>query len=214
MSDFWRSKPDLQDVINGHAVSKAARDALIIGTQSFWPYNEHLQPANSLIWRTHPDDKCVCSGSGSLLCSGSNADAHTKGLVFQNFAGQFSRTPWHNDDTGHQEQTGFAEAAMFKGGFFLPKEVQEGTIILDDQEETRRVFSGKVPELSSQMGVEGKENRCGLTIRGKEGKTAFRDIEMISYCCLRMYNMSPRSSYSVVSGTIQCEPWYCATQAQ
>lgn len=89
-----------------------------------------------------------------MLCSGSNADAHTKGLVFQNFAGQFSRTPWYKDDTGYQELTELVEAAMFKCEFFLPKEVQDGTIILDDQEETRGVFSRQYPKPSPQVHVE------------------------------------------------------------
>jgi hypothetical protein len=49
-------------------------------------------------------------------------------------------------DKGDESIHGLKERATFKGGFFLPSEVQAGTILLDDQEETRRVFSGKGPK--------------------------------------------------------------------
>jgi hypothetical protein len=48
--------------------------------------------------------------------------------------------------------------ATFKGSFFLPNEVQASTIILDDQEEMRRVFLRKAPEPSLHMDVEQKRN--------------------------------------------------------
>jgi hypothetical protein len=133
-SGFRRPKPDV--VPN--------RDALIIRTQSLWNYTEYLHPV-SLIWPSH---KGVCSGSGSLLCLGSHANARTTGLVLENFVGHFASTPWRKDDT---ELTGFPEVTMFKGGFFLPDEMRNGTIILDDEEETRRVLSDKCSEASSQI---------------------------------------------------------------
>ena len=57
MSDFRRSKPGILEVVNGHAVSHVARDALILGVQTLWNHKERLEIANSLIWRSDPDDK-------------------------------------------------------------------------------------------------------------------------------------------------------------
>jgi hypothetical protein len=137
MSDFRRSKPGTLDVVNGHVVPRVARDALIMGVQSSWDYAEHMETTNSLIWRSDPDDKSVQSASGSLLCLGSNADETVKGLVFQNFQGGYYGRHWQAADEGHEEISGADGMATFKGGFFLPNEVQAGTIILGDQEGTR-----------------------------------------------------------------------------
>jgi hypothetical protein len=158
MSDFRRSKLGTLDVVNGHVVPRVARDALIMGVQSFWDYTEHMETTNSLIWRSDPDDKSVQGASGSLLCLGSNADETVKGLVFQNFQGGYYGQHWQVADEGHEEISGVDGMATFKGGFFLPNEVQGGTIILDDQEGSRRVFSGKGPEPALHVHVEQKRN--------------------------------------------------------
>jgi hypothetical protein len=158
-SEFRRSKPGTLDVVTGHVVPNVATwDALIMGVQSTWDYTSHLEITNSLIWRSHPDDKDVDGASGSLLCMGSNADKAVKGLVFQSFEGRYSGQSWQMADKGYEMIEGLKERATFKGGFFLPSEVQAGTIILDDQEETRRVLSGKGPEPSPPAHVEQKRN--------------------------------------------------------
>lgn len=135
-----------------------ARDTLITATQTTWDYNAHLEMTNSLIWHSDPDDMDVSGASGSLLCLGSNADETVKRLVFQNFMVSYPGQPSQIIDEGHEEITGFPPRATFKGGFFLPSKVQAGTIVLDDQEETRRVFSGKGPEPSPHAHVEQKRN--------------------------------------------------------
>lgn len=159
-SDFRRSKSGTLDVVSGHVVAPTARDALIMGVQSTWSYTSHLEITNSLIWRSDPDDKDVGGASGSLLCLGSNADKVVRGLVFQNFEGRYPGQSWQRDDRGHENIHDLKEraaAATFKGGFFLPSEVQAGTILLDDQEETRRVFLGKGPE-PTHVAVEQRRN--------------------------------------------------------
>jgi hypothetical protein len=153
VSDFRRSKPGTLDV-----VPRVARDALIMGVQSSWDYTEHMETTNSLIWRSDPDDKSVQGASGSLLCLGSNADETVKGLVFQNFQGGYYGRHWQAADEGHEEISGADSMATFKGGFFLPNEVQAGTIILDAQEETRRVFSGKGLEPALRVHFGQKRN--------------------------------------------------------
>jgi hypothetical protein len=155
-SEFHRSKPGTLDVVSDHVMVPTARDALIMGVQSTWDYSSHLEITNSLIWRSDPDDKDVGGASGSLLCLGSNADKVVKGLVFQNFEGGYPGQSWQRDNKGHESILGLKERATFKGGFFLPSEVQAGTILLDDQEETRRVFSGKGPEPSKPTPVKQK----------------------------------------------------------
>ncbi|KIM91537.1 hypothetical protein PILCRDRAFT_706 [Piloderma croceum F 1598] len=158
MSDFCRSKPGTLDVVNGHVVPCVARDALIMGIQSSWDYTEHMETTNSLIWRSNPDDKSVQGASGTLPCLGSNVNETVKGLMFQNFQGGYHGQHWQAADKGHEEISGVDGMATFKGGFFLPNEVQVGTIILDDQEGTRRVFLGKGPEPTLHVHVEQKRN--------------------------------------------------------
>ena len=101
----------------------------------------------------------VGGASGSLLCLGSNGDETVKGIVFQNFECGYSGQSWQTVDEGHEQILGFEPRVTFKGGFFLPSEVQAGTIILDDQEdEMRRVVSGKGPEPSPHVHVEQNRN--------------------------------------------------------
>jgi hypothetical protein len=59
----------------------------------------------------------------------------TKGLIFPNFEGRFPSQSRKKDKKGRETLLGLDKAARFEGGFFLPSEVREGTIILDEQEQ-------------------------------------------------------------------------------
>lgn len=118
-----RARLGVDNVLPGTVIPTDRRDGLIAGVEVVWGKGNMREPQKSrvlrrsLLWRTYPLQRDVKSLSGTLLCTieERGEEKVSVPLLFQNFQSGSETDP-----------------SYYKGGFFLPSEVMESTIIIDD----------------------------------------------------------------------------------
>ncbi|KAJ6448918.1 hypothetical protein C8R45DRAFT_1045655 [Mycena sanguinolenta] len=107
----------------GRVACEATKAVLICGADYLFEA-EHVQ--RSLIWRTERDDLSLAGSSGSVLCLGRPEDSQAQAIVFQNFETPISPKQLK---TTRETYAGIPEGFTYKGGFFLPSEILNESII-------------------------------------------------------------------------------------
>lgn len=125
----------------GFQIKSAARDALVAATEYHFEHR-HLKVKRAFLWRTARDAVSMAGGSGGVICLGHYAAKTCQAAVFQNYQTyDFEKNSFWELD--YRSVTGSIanqlRACSYKGGFMLPKEVQEATIIVQPQGKSRSV---------------------------------------------------------------------------
>lgn len=114
-------------VHTGNPIQPETQRALVLGAAYFWD-RESRQPSRSFLWRSIPDGVNVVGASGSVLALGRPTDSTARAIVFQNFefSLNYSASVAECASLNPQDMKLFPTA---KGGFILPKEITDSTIL-------------------------------------------------------------------------------------
>lgn len=119
-----------QNLRTGSGVSRAARRALVAGSEYSWERNP-LSRSVSILWRTEYDGDRMEDFSGSVLCLGQVHAETCRAVCFQNF-----QTPlYSNQLLKYDHQRAPPDTTSYptvKGGFLLPQEIRESEILSED----------------------------------------------------------------------------------
>jgi hypothetical protein len=158
---YYNSMYTIYELAAGNTLTLDAHTALIAGTQYLWE-KEHTSKA--YLWRTDPDDITLVGGSGGAVLIGETTAATCLVGMFQNFEthikknkGWIGKFPLDRDILllGTYEKQ-----AKYRGGFVLPADIQESTIVLSDRIANPARTRSKTDALKSDPG-EGSSSRPG-----------------------------------------------------
>ncbi|KAK0717991.1 hypothetical protein B0T26DRAFT_676220 [Lasiosphaeria miniovina] len=142
-NEILNADNDNRDWRGGHFVIGAARNAVVAGTEYWWE-QRHLKIKRAIIWRTLIDDWSLQGGSGGVVCLGNPAAETCRAAAFQNYQSEsmLTNTFWKQDV--RRKLKGFHPQCSFKAGFILPEDVQNATIVFDEDvvPQERRSVSG------------------------------------------------------------------------
>ncbi|KAJ7712455.1 hypothetical protein B0H16DRAFT_1899197 [Mycena metata] len=138
-------KPKVHPAFILNYSTKAAKEVLIDGVDYFFDA-EQKQITRSFIWRTQKEtesDYCSSGGSGSVVYLGQPTDEQVRALVFQNY-----QTTVTDKTLGGvaaaRRYLGLEHLVTFKGGFLLPKAIEEHARIKVEREEEEGSLSCNV----------------------------------------------------------------------
>ena len=133
MFDVWINKERLY---NGEITSQATQRAIVEGSEYLWTSRAM---SASILWRTEEDWRSVTGSSGCALCLGKPSHRQVKAVVFQNFQTPVKHWQVHCGERKLVGDNGW----WIKGGFVLPQEIRESTIVSGEPHEVRDF--GSVP---------------------------------------------------------------------
>jgi hypothetical protein len=117
-------------LLEGTGISPEAKKAVVEGMRYAWYQTPAI--ARCLLWRTENDWDTVAGLSGSVLCLGDPRKKEALAVCFQNFQHPVSRE-LDNDYRG----PGKGALPLVKGGFLLPEEITNATIVMRASDERR-----------------------------------------------------------------------------
>ncbi|KAJ5101132.1 hypothetical protein N7456_007184 [Penicillium angulare] len=120
--------------ITGQTDPTLFKRATVLGSGWRWDLHENYQTA-FLLWHTAGEFSPADGWSGSPLCLGSPSSRTAKAVVFQNFQ---THCRLREDPSGGTQQT---QETLMKGGFILPAEIRNSTILTVPRSDYTNPFS-------------------------------------------------------------------------
>lgn len=128
----------------GIIATGATKAAVVQGAEYFWGSRA---VSASLLWRTEWDNVPLPGFSGSVLCLGRPGDAKVGAVVFQNY-----ETPIKETQVLGEGNLKGKSGWTIKGGFLLPQEIRESTIVSGMPRDDRNFHSVPTRNTSKSSG--------------------------------------------------------------